>query len=347
MLLHELKKIIETASEQEVKTLLFQIFLRAEMEKENNLSPDAFTQDIIKMYKDYVKVKQAEKRVEDRKYKACHILFGHSAAGSMKMALKELNREKEEQIICFSDLFSVGPIWQLHAAEGLRKRQEWLQDHINFEETFLEQYETDFNETLDKLDSIAGDTSIFIWAGDNAHEQIGARFVLHHLRDKGNDIKIINVNANYPKSFAKPNCEFTPLHTGEIIHEKLAVMYQNHGEIEALTMEEKVKATGEWELLAAATENLRIWENRQVCAVNEDFFDETIMSAAKSLQNKRNDFKPVARLIGEVIGHLEQYIGDGFLEYRVRQLIYEGKLDIKGVPKAMRHYRVRLSNREK
>lgn len=342
MLLHELKKIIKTASEQEVKTLLFQIFLRAEMEKENNLSPDTFTQDIIKMYKDYVKVKQAEKRVEDRKYKACHILFGHSAAGSMKMALKELNSGQEEQIICFADLFSVWPIWQLHAAEGLRKRQEWLQDHINFEESFFEQYETDFNETLDKLGAIAEDTPIFIWAGDNAHEQIGARFVLFQLRDKQNDIKIINVNAIYPKLFAKPNYEFTPLHTGEIIHEKLAVMYQNSEEIAALTAEEKEKAAEEWKSLAAATENLRIWEKGQVCAVNEDFFDANIMSAAKCLQNKRNEFKPVARLIGEVIGHLEQYVGDGFLEYRVRQLIYDGKLDIKGVPKAMRHYRVRL-----
>ena len=49
-----------------------------------------------------------------------------------------------------------------------------------------------------------------------------------------------------------------------------------------------------------------------------------------------------ARLIGEVLGHLEQYIGDAYVEYRVRQLILNDTFEIKGVPKAMRFYSVRL-----
>jgi len=49
-----------------------------------------------------------------------------------------------------------------------------------------------------------------------------------------------------------------------------------------------------------------------------------------------------ARLIGEVIGNVDQYIGDGFVEYRVRLLIMNGIFEIKGVPKAMRYYSVKL-----
>jgi len=49
-----------------------------------------------------------------------------------------------------------------------------------------------------------------------------------------------------------------------------------------------------------------------------------------------------AVLVGEVYGHLEQYIGDEFIEYRVRQLIENGTFEIKGNPKAMRFYSIKV-----
>ena len=49
-----------------------------------------------------------------------------------------------------------------------------------------------------------------------------------------------------------------------------------------------------------------------------------------------------ALLIGEVMGYLNQYIGDQFFEYRVRYLIVNGIFEIEGVPKAMRYYSVKI-----
>ena len=37
-----------------------------------------------------------------------------------------------------------------------------------------------------------------------------------------------------------------------------------------------------------------------------------------------------ARLIGEVLGHLNQYVGDDFIEYRVRTLVRQGIFEVKG-----------------
>ncbi len=51
-----------------------------------------------------------------------------------------------------------------------------------------------------------------------------------------------------------------------------------------------------------------------------------------------------ARLIGEVIGYLDQYIGDEYFEYRVRHLIMNGVFEIEGIPKAMWFYSVKLKN---
>lgn len=55
------------------------------------------------------------------------------------------------------------------------------------------------------------------------------------------------------------------------------------------------------------------------------------------LKNKKNDI-----LIGEIIGHLNQRIGDEYFEYRLIQLVLKGVFEIEGVPKAMRFYSVKL-----
>lgn len=49
-----------------------------------------------------------------------------------------------------------------------------------------------------------------------------------------------------------------------------------------------------------------------------------------------------ARLIGDLLGHLEHSEEDVFLEYRIRSLICKGVFEIKGTPKAMRYYSVKL-----
>ncbi len=49
-----------------------------------------------------------------------------------------------------------------------------------------------------------------------------------------------------------------------------------------------------------------------------------------------------ARLIGDVLGQLEQYVGDSFLEYRLKKLIEAGIFESVGSLEAMRFYSVRL-----
>ena len=73
-----------------------------------------------------------------------------------------------------------------------------------------------------------------------------------------------------------------------------------------------------------------------------------IIKRAKNLHGKKksNKFMKSARVIGEVLGHLDQYVGDSFLEYRLKKLIEKGIFESEGSLEAMRFYSVRLlSNR--
>ncbi|WP_342550150.1 DUF3658 domain-containing protein [Paenibacillus sp. FSL P2-0089] len=74
-----------------------------------------------------------------------------------------------------------------------------------------------------------------------------------------------------------------------------------------------------------------------------DYYDSYLLEKLDSLQPPPGDdgFLKSARLVGEALGYCEQYVGDAYFEYRVRELIYNGVLEIKGVPTAMRFYSIR------
>lgn len=76
----------------------------------------------------------------------------------------------------------------------------------------------------------------------------------------------------------------------------------------------------------------------------EDYYDTFIKSRAKKLhaKQKEKDFMKSARLIGDVLGRLDQYVGDGFLEYRLKKMIAAGVFEAEGSLLAMRFYSVRL-----
>ena len=89
---------------------------------------------------------------------------------------------------------------------------------------------------------------------------------------------------------------------------------------------------------------VRIWKNNKINVVDEGYFDELIVTTAKKLHEEQryHDFMKAGRIIGEVYGLLDNNVGDAFLEYRLRCLIYQGVFEIKGIPKGMRHYSVKL-----
>ncbi|WP_391209525.1 DUF3658 domain-containing protein [Psychrobacillus sp. L4] len=132
--------------------------------------------------------------------------------------------------------------------------------------------------------------------------------------------------------------------TGEVAPEKLKVIYAANKNVQPLTAKLCYKLADEWEKLSETTEVLRIWEDGEIKNVPENYFDAFIVDKARYLHREQGklEFMKSARLIGEVFGHLNQYTGDEFIEYRVRQLIFNGIFEIEGIPKAMRFYSVKL-----
>lgn len=345
-MIHELKSIVKNSTEGEVKSLLLQTLLQINMfEEAERYTEEQLVIDLKRTYSDFLQYKRKQTDVKsNQSYQAVHILFGDSPAGSFKRVLEKMELQNEEQVIAFSDLFSVGPIWQLHEEVGLNHRYEWIKNHLIFDDDYIDQYQYKFNQTTSMINAIPDNTPITIWTGENSHEQTALRYVLYLLREKSNDIFLINTTEQYNKQFPHQVIEGYPLHTGEIASEKLQLIYENSRKVPPLSHEQRKKFEEEWQALASIQETLRIWKNSELKSVDEAYYDDYIIGKSKELLNRRknNEFMKSARLIGEVFGHLDQYIGDAYIEYRVRHLIMNGTFEIKGVPKAMRFYSVRL-----
>jgi len=227
---------------------------------------------------------------------------------------------------------------------GLSNRYEWLKKHINIDDEILDNYQDEFNNTTSEIIAVPKDAPIIIWIGENAHEQTALRYVLYLLKEKINDIFVMDTTSKYKNQFSTPETDFFPLHTEEISSDKLKLIYEKNRKSNSLSQEERKEIEKEWEQLSTKQEVLRIWGNKGIHSVNESYYDDYIIDTARKIriERKNNEFIKSARLIGEVMGHLNQYIGDQFFEYRVRHLIVNGIFEIEGVPKAMRYYSVKL-----
>ena len=115
-----MKGTINDLEEKELKSLLFQFFLRMQLvEERKGYSEQQFFLDIKKTYHNLLEYKKNQASVEQQQFHTTHIVFGDSPTGSLKIALKELGLQQQEKIIPFSDLFSIGSIWNLHDAQGV------------------------------------------------------------------------------------------------------------------------------------------------------------------------------------------------------------------------------------
>ena len=107
--------------------------------------------------------------------------------------------------------------------------------------------------------------------------------------------------------------------------------------IKEMSLERKDELVSIWEELKNSKENLRIFKNGKVESVEEDYYDKDLC------KNTGSGFVPAEQVIGETMGRSDQLVGDVFLEYRLRKLIEDGKLESKGKMKKMSDYKVKCS----
>ncbi|WP_316569601.1 DUF1835 domain-containing protein [Neobacillus sp. YIM B06451] len=340
-----LKEKVRNLSENEAKSLLFLILLRIEMAEETEASDEQLSKVLREIYADFLKNNAGHSNSESVQSPAAfHIVFGESTLHMLKHVLKTAGKADKEQVIGFRDLFAIGPLTGLDEEAGISNRHEWLKNHIHNDRDYLDEYISKMKKAIEALKAIPEGVPVYVWAGENAHEQTGVGFAMHLLRGKKNDVSLFNTTARFRDKYNTEEIEYRPLHTGECHPEKLWSIFEENRNNMSITMENRLKFESEWKEISEGDAVLRIWEAGKVCNVGEDYFDQILIRIAQELSRKKleKDFWMAARIIGEAIGQIEQYVGDAFLEYRLKHLIAEGVFEVRGSTQGMRYYSVRL-----
>ncbi|KRE14169.1 hypothetical protein ASE42_14175 [Bacillus sp. Root920] len=274
-----------------------------------------------------------------------HIIFGAAAAGSLKQAIREMKQDQIDDIIAYDDIYSIGPLLHLHEHKGQANRIEWLRNVMSNEFGYFDDMVNDQYRMLQQIKEIKAGSRILIWTGSNAHEQIGLRYAVYLLKEKRVELSVINITTAFDQLFNTNTRRMILRHSGEIASEKFKILYESKEHIHPVTKEERERLQNEWLSLAKENHTLRIWKKGQTISVPEDEFDAYLVKMAKRLHQSapEEEYIVTPRLIGEVIGHLDQYIGDDFIEYRLKTLIDQGIFDMKGKRTSMRYYSFKLT----
>ncbi|MFE8694734.1 DUF1835 domain-containing protein [Cytobacillus sp. FJAT-53684] len=290
-------------------------------------------EDIYKMTK-FINKQIQKHRVGDDS--PVHIVSAESAAGTIRYSLKH-----PKKVLGFSDLFSYGPVWKLDKEEGQAFRNEWLFDHINMEFQDDNENELRWTNTLLEIEDIPKESPIYVWYANNALEQTGVRLILKLLSEKTNTIFLINSTDFYEKFIDQTQPNY---YTSQLTPDHIKLIFEHGKNSNSLSPADRIQYEREWEALAQTKAVLRLWRNNEIISVEDNYYDSEIIQTIERMHREQGekDFIRAAKVIGEMLGQIDDWIGDSFLEYRIRYLIYNGRLELKGVPKSMRHYSVKL-----
>ncbi|MGO4528947.1 DUF1835 domain-containing protein [Paenibacillus sp. 2TAF8] len=340
-------------NEDELRSLLRELYLRTDMARSDKLKdtdnmPFAERQhQLFSRLHEERKRRHTERSMSDlQNAREIHIAIGESPLGSVKVAMGKFPDREHRHFFSLNDHYAVGPLGDLTDAAVLQRRHLWLAEKLYMTEHG--HYVLQGLEQLQRIgpfiDSIAEGTQVIIWYANNGHERTGLLYALHLLRHRQSPIRLIDTTQLF-QAFDNAESERDLVRLGELMPNQLSSMWENSMHDEPLSFEQRSLMEQEWLDLAAQPGTLRLMRDNVVHSVPEDSLDEFILEQVKkiSAERKSGEFINAARIVGEVLGNLHQAVGDSFIEYRVRQLVLEGQLDMEGSPRAMRFYRVRLA----
>lgn len=270
-----------------------------------------------------------------------HIIFGESAYGSLRFALKG----KQDQIIAFPSHFGEGPVKNIHTEDGLKNRLQWLEAHYSLDEEDSERYEQLFKAGLQQIEQLTEGTKIIIWTCENAAEQFGLRFVTKLLASKHVTCYVCNTFFNVLELYKGKDTWCEIRNSGEVIPEQLQQFVKNEW-IERVPDELFATYQQEAEQLLANDSVVRTWRYGKIEHADENRDDAFIIKVAKMLHGELQDegsWLGAAQLIGTAFGEIEHDISDSWVNFRLHKLIEQGFFQYEGDLSELCKYRVKLN----
>ena len=250
-----------------------------------------------------------------------HVSSGYSAFACLREALKNISNQ---ELINILEYFTIGPLFDIEEKEGIENRVSY------FNKLFTSIYAQDMTEDLERnisttvLRKIAKSSEpIVLWYSNDTHEQILLRALCKHVSFER--ISLINVSDAVID-------EYEIIAVAQCSPEQLIQAMQ---ECRKITQEEHKSYAAQWDELMKSTASLHVYDANKILGKPDEYYDKYIIAECIS------EFVSASKIIGNAMGKIEDNIGDAFLDYRLRELIKQGKVILQGKEAPLYEMKVR------
>lgn len=313
--------------------------------KDGSLEEKRLSEKLINILQSQIDVVRSHQLQSSALQNYVHLVFSLSDAGSLKVALSRIGKRTVSQVMAFNELFSVGPISDLDATTGQQNRLFWMMErnrdykygqHINREHQLV--------NIVSAIKSIAENKTIVIWCADNAHDQTGLRFVLYLLREREQQINVVNMSEVYQVSGLQAKDTPIPYAMGQIDPEIYDELVRTYHDGFPLASNQRRLYESEWLTLTSQDHELRVWTEGTVKGSEMCTLDDVIVKAVTELEHEQDEkgFIRAGSVAAKVFDSFQQVVGDWFITYRIWILVNRGILVFRGLPWALHQFSVKL-----
>jgi hypothetical protein len=266
-----------------------------------------------------------------------HVVFQHADVEALRKSF-EIDPSLEGEIVEIKDDFAVGPISNIFSEEGLQNRNKWWKDILagGHYEGIADDGHVDDNKEVTELKSKLDadkDEIVWIWAAQNKHDVCGYYWLVSQLKEYQGRIYILYLN-NLPFINEKGGI-FYPVNLFQIQPKEFVKAKKL---ARPVTLSEFEVDPDEWTKLANEEKGIRLLEGgKKLIQKDYDYYD------AELLKFISNDWQKVSKMFIQFFGKAKETTGDAFLLWRLKVLIEEGKLEMKGDAKNMKEFEVKLA----
>lgn len=241
-----------------------------------------------------------------------HLVLGDVAAGVLRDAMAQAIVAPAE-CMRFRDVLALGPLGALGSPQGPDRRAAyWAQLLPESPPTPAEFEEEEARYRAARAAAERGET-LMIWVGDHASSQLWLQR-LCSLLPASADLRLVDV-ARIAGTRRRALGQFEP--------RELAGLLEH---ARRLTPDEIERLARHWRDNAAVASGVRCWERAagRITHHPDAHYDALLLAQCDA------DWQPAAQVVGGALWECDEYLGDVFFAWRLRELARAGDVELQG-----------------
>ena len=264
-----------------------------------------------------------------------HIVFNTADIAALQQAI-DMEPEMAGEVWEVKDDYAVGPLGEIYTEEAIAARKDWWRmvmaggDYDGSVETGIVDDQALVTRLREALDNDPGQL-LWIWSAQNKHDVSGYYWLMSQLKDYQGRVFILYLN-NLPFLNEKGQL-FYPQWLSQIPPREFLKARKL---ARPITPSEFEVDPDEWLKLCRDNRMVRLLEGgKKLVQQDEDYYDAELKKFVTG------DWQKASKLINQFLHKAKETTGDGYLLWRLKQLLQAGIFDVQGDVKAMRDFEVK------